>query len=76
MYSWVLFEKNASRVRIHGEEFKIDNWAQCDKCQKWRRIDFKIAKGEFFSCKKAGSNCLRKQESSSQYITLPSDTKA
>ena len=63
-------QKSTKRIKIHGEEFKIDDWAQCDKCQKWRKIDFKLKKNEAFSCRVAGSNCMRKQESSSQYITL------
>ena len=55
---------------MRGEEFKIENWAQCDKCQKWRRINFNLRKAQTFTCKLTGTNCQKKQESAEEYITL------
>lgn len=66
-----IIQKNAKKIVVKGEEFKIDRWAECEKCHKWRRIGFKLNRSEHFTCKSGGLTCHKKEESSDDYITLP-----
>ena len=54
--------------------FKIDSWAQCEKCSKWRRTDSALAKTlktKPFVCRLGGSTCQKREEKCTDYITLP-----
>jgi hypothetical protein len=52
-------KKSPKSIMYKNEEYEIDNWVQCDKCNIWRKITGqsnlllkKIQNGEQFLCKK------------------------
>lgn len=58
-------------MQIKGENYKIETWAQCERCNKWRKVYAKPRKNESFYCEKIGGDCQRRQESNSDYINIP-----
>lgn len=55
-------KKIKSSVMIKGDNYKIEQWAQCDSCRKWRKIGHKrINKRLPFRCGIVGSNCKAKE---------------
>lgn len=63
-------EKKIKNLKLKGENYEIDNWAACDKCNQWRKINFKIREGGSFRCRDIGKQCHLKEKISKEYITL------
>jgi hypothetical protein len=55
-------------LKLDGEEYKIENWAQCDRCNQWRRVQ-KTVKGAF-RCGEVGRVCNVREKVDASYITL------
>jgi len=52
--------KAPRKIQIKGESYSIDNWAQCDDCSAWRKIDRPLPSSASFICGKAGKTCGRR----------------
>lgn len=63
-------EKKVNKVLFRGEEYKIENWATCDKCDEWRKLPFKLQKGGIFRCSDIGKKCHSRDRVETDYITL------
>jgi hypothetical protein len=50
---WVCYDLACILIQVE------DNWAECDICQKWRRLpgSFVVADGAPFQCSDAGRTC-------------------
>lgn len=60
-----------------NEQYEIDNWIQCEKCNIWRKVPHtenvllkKVQLGEKFNCKKLSKECFRKDKVDKNLFTL------
>ena len=66
-------KRELRKIKYKGEEYKVENWAQCDKCQIWRNLKSESASNvRSFKCSDAGGICFKKEKvgRKSEYITL------
>lgn len=54
--------KKMGKIKYRGEEYKIDNWAQCDKCNIWRKIARDLKTPKTFRCRDAAKKCHVKEK--------------
>lgn len=70
-------KKSPKTLVYNNEEYEIDNWIQCEKCNVWRKVTQKDASllkrvqtGERFNCKKVAKECFRKDKVDKNLFTL------
>jgi hypothetical protein len=57
------------RMRVKGEEYEIDEWAQCDRCQLWRKVKEDYGSCRFY-CRLAGKQCKKQERYEEDMILL------
>ncbi len=54
----------------NNQEYEIENWAQCERCNIWRTVKRPPKKAQHFQCKQAGKECHKRQKTNKKLVTL------
>jgi hypothetical protein len=63
-------KKMPGQLKYKGEEWEIENWAQCEGCKLWRKLGKGVKVGKKFACGSVGKLCNRKDRCDNDYVTL------
>jgi hypothetical protein len=70
-------KKDLKNIKFKGEDYEVENWAQCDKCHIWRKLQKgkPVKSSSAFFCRDTGKLCHKKDKQDKatpqgQYIVL------
>lgn len=65
-------KKEPKKLKYKGDDYEVENWAQCDKCHIWRKLGRTIKVEGSFRCRDVNKNCNKKDrvDKSEHYIVL------
>ena len=63
-------EKKVRNLKLKGEKYDIDTWAECDKCKQWRKVGNQVKERRHFKCGDVGKQCHTRERMGKQYIEL------
>lgn len=56
-------------MRVKGEEYQIEEWAECERCKLWRKVRQNYGECKFY-CRLVGKQCMKKERIDKDMILL------